>query len=246
MDKLPRIVGLLISYAVIIIITIIASALVVSAITDPASKAAIIVGEITLVGSIFTAIFGEISSYYRDKRLVLEKKWDLVFPFIKEHYNPWLNSAKSLKETLKTLEGDTSITIMTRLLFLIMVFYSYRLQFILKEGSVLLFMTSEEDKKADEAYRKLRSSLDWAGIETPIRVSQLQSLFITKSKPDDPYVQYKFEQDIQGNSYLKESREKLTSWIQSQEKLKEVDTNLAQFIETYQNSIAKLYTILNV
>src|SRR6266540_5013745 len=136
MENLQRIIFVLISYAVIIIITIVASYLIVAQIRDPAAKAAIIVGEITLVGTIFTALFGEISSYHRDKRLVLEKKWDIVFPLVQEHYNPWLNTAKSLKETLKyTLDRDRSIVIMTRMLYLIMVFYSYRLQFIMKHGS---------------------------------------------------------------------------------------------------------------
>ena len=70
---------------------------------DFSAKAAVIVGIIAFLGTIFTTLITELSSFYNRKKLILEKKWDLIFPLVKQHYNPCLNSAKSLQNALSKL-----------------------------------------------------------------------------------------------------------------------------------------------
>jgi hypothetical protein len=117
-------------------------------IPDFSAKASVIVGLITLLGTVFTGMFTQLTSYYKDKRIASEKKWELIFPFVKQYYNPWLNSAKSLHDSLNwLLKGDKSDIKITRVLYLIMVFYSYRLKLVIEGGAIILLTTTEEEKK---------------------------------------------------------------------------------------------------
>jgi hypothetical protein len=89
-------------------------------------------------------------------------------------------------------------------------------------------------------------NFSWAGDETPIRVSQLQGLFLKKDKLGDPYTQYKFEEEIAGIPYINDSKVLLKKWLESKENIDNVNLSIKKFIETLEESIDKLHNLLNL
>ncbi len=213
-------------------------------ITDIASKATIVGGILTLLGTIFSAVYKEFSSYYTARSENASKKWDLILPFIKTHYNAWINSALSLADTVKRIKDNNTVTDdqATRMLYLTAVFYGVRLRFVLNDGGLILLSTPEEEKKVNDAYREIIDSFQWFGTSTPNKVSELQKLFVEKNKPETPYVLTVFEKDVVSNTSLQTSRDTMKTWISNIDNRKNLFEKLNNFAEIFKISINKLYT----
>jgi len=207
-----------------------------------AAKANIIVGVITFFGVIFSALYKEISAYYQERSASINRKWDLIFPFIKNHYNPWINSAKSFRSALNTLDPNAlNDEVVTRVLYLTAVFYGIRLRFIIKDGGLILLSSDEEEKKVENAYRQIEKNFGWAKDETPRRVSYLQNLFLSKDTPNNPYVLAMFTKGLSRDGTIKESRDKLRLWL-TKENIEKLSMTLDDFINCFKASVDKLYT----
>ena len=237
----------------LIVIGILASSLVIFlanffivyfGITDIAPKGSLLGAVLTCLGVIFSAVYKEISSYYSNKDINASKKWDMIFPFIKNHYNPWINSAQSLEKALSSLDRKTiTDNQLTRILFLITVFYGRRLTFILKDGGLILLSSFEDEEEVTKAYRDIEIAFPWGGIDTPNRVSELQHLFISKDKDENPYVLFEFEKDLNAFPSLKQSRDLLKNWLAGEGNIVHVSKELNHFISKFKTSIHKLYKV---
>lgn len=212
---------------------------------DPTAQATVVAGAITVLGIIFSAMYGEISSYYTERSTNIEKKWDLILPLLKKHYYPWINSAKSLRDAISTAMNakKTNDEIVERLLYLTMVFYGYRLAFIMdpEAGGLILLSTSKEEDEVYESYREIERKFQWADIETPKRVSDLQQRWKTKNKSEASYVLQVFTNDLRKDKKLQDSKAKLALWL-TKENMKGLDQALGAFITLFKNDIDKLYT----
>ena len=233
--------GLFIFVAVVAIATLYVANFYITLIKDDAAKATIVAGVITFFGVIFSAMYNEISAYYKERSESINRKWDMIFPFIKNHYNPWINSAKSLLSSLDLNPNALSADAVTRVLYLTAVFYGYRLRFIVNDGGLILLSSDKEDRKVENAYREIERKFQWAKDETPRRVSYLQNLFLSRNKPDDPYVLSKFTDDLKEDQVLEDSRKILWSWL-TKENIDELKVATKDFIECFKASIDKLYT----
>ena len=211
---------------------------------DAAAKGTVAASAVTLFGVIFSALYKEISSYYQERSQSICRKWNLIFPFIKNHYNPWIGTAQSLLSSLKSL-NPASLTdeAVTRVLYLTTLFYGRRLRFIVNDGGLLLLSSNKEEKKVIAAYREIEKTYAWAGGngETQKRVSYLQKLFISEDKPDNPLVSWTFSEDVKKDPFLKESRDKLKQWL-TKENIAKLEVEMNDFIVCFKNSLDKLYT----
>lgn len=92
------------------IVAVLLTILGVSYLSDPASKATVVAAAVTVLGIVFSAVYGEISSYYKDRSANIEKKWNLIYPLLQQYYYPWISSAKLLRKALEKSnsfqEGD--------------------------------------------------------------------------------------------------------------------------------------------
>lgn len=75
----------------------------ISLFADFAAKATVAASVLALYGVIFTAIYNEISTYYKERKENISKRWEIILPFVKKHYNPWIGSAQSCFPQLNTL-----------------------------------------------------------------------------------------------------------------------------------------------
>lgn len=215
-------------------------------IDDTASRATIVAGVITFLGTIFATIYKEISTYYTDKNERGNKRWDLVLPMIKENYMPWISAASSLSNSFKSIQnGQKTDSQVNRILFLFTIFYGIRLRNLQKNGGYILLSSSEEEDVVDKAYQKVKSVLNWAGDETPNRVNELQELFITNEEEKKPYSIVRFEDDLNKRDSIKESKKKLEQWLTT-EKAKETQKELDNFIKVFKESIKKLSSYWDV
>lgn len=213
-----------------------------SSLTDYTAKATILAGVITFLGTVFTALYSEISSYYKDRSSNSEKKWNLIYPLIKQDYYPWINSALSLGEAFKLSIATITAKQVLHILYLIAVFYGYRLRFITGDGGVIILSSTKEENEVNQAYFQIIKTFQWAGDETPCRVSQLQELFISRNKKDDPYVLFKFEHDVKNDPSLQDSREKLEAWLKTDNNKQNVELALTNFTEIFNHDISKVYS----
>ena len=228
----------------IMILTIISYYALVQ-IPDFAAKAIVAGGFLTVIGTIFTTMITEISTYHKEKELRFQKKWDLIYPLINDYYGPWLSAAKSLQDSMRVFMTNKSEDNLTRFLFLIMVFYYRRLKLVTQGGSIIFLLTTEEEKKVNAAYSVVKSNLSWDQDSTPKRVSLLQNLFFKKNKLEEPYVLHKFEEDINKSKELKEIRAKLEQWVNSGDNLENSNKSITEFITTLEDSIHKFHDALN-
>jgi len=213
-------------------------------ITNDSAKATVVASVVTVFGVIFSAMYKEISAYYQERSANINRKWELIFPFIRKHYNPWISSAQSLLLSLKSLDPSAlTDEAVTRVLYLTGLFYGYRLRFIVNDGGLILLSSDEEERKVMSAYREIENSYGWAGSkgETPRRVSYLQKLFLSKDKPDNPYVLWTFADVVEKDGFLKESRDKLRLWL-TKDNVDNLEKKLEIFISCFKASIEKLYT----
>jgi hypothetical protein len=214
-------------------------------IKDAAAEAAIIGGVLTFLGTSYTALYNEISSYYKDRANNIEKKWNLIYPIVKEIYMPWIVSAKALYHAISALSPpriSPQETLHT--LYLTCLFYGYRLRFITGDaGGTVILSTTREEEKVNSAYYEISKNFEWAGssAETTIMVSELQHLFITKDKKEDPYVQFRFAHDIQERESLRKMRNELEQWLNNESNKLKVQKALKEFIHTFQVEINSVY-----
>src|SRR6266446_6231251 len=107
---------------------------------DPAAKATMVAAFIALFGVVFTAVFSEISAYYKDRGLGMEKKWELVFPLLRDYYNPWIQGSRYFSKFLRDLQKkkeekkEITLPVAARGLFYLTFFFSRRLKFSLEAG----------------------------------------------------------------------------------------------------------------
>jgi hypothetical protein len=78
----------------------------IKATSDLAVQGTVAASAVTLFGVIFSALYKEISDYYDERSQSICRKWDLIFPFIENYYNPWIGAAQSLLSGLKSLNPD--------------------------------------------------------------------------------------------------------------------------------------------
>lgn len=210
-------------------------------IDDLASRATIVTGVTAFFGTIFTTIYKEISSYYKDKTARATRRWNLVYPLITEHYMSWITSADSLDDAFKRINFEKiEDSHLNRILYLFAVFYGERLRFILKNGGYILLSSTKESAKINDLYNNIKSALQWAGSDTPRRVSELQKIFV-EGRKNGPYVLDDFVKELEKCSSIQESREILRKWI-TKEKSEKIVVELENFSNTFKKSIDKLST----
>jgi hypothetical protein len=110
------------------------------------AQAGVLAGIITFLGGVFAAAYKEISSYYQEKSINLQKRWDNIFPYIEKYYNPWINSARILKEGIVLLLDDKKKVEIDRLLYNLLLFYGYRLRLVINAGAIILLPSVEDER----------------------------------------------------------------------------------------------------
>src|SRR5205807_3150838 len=124
---------------------------VLNQVGDPAAKATTVAAFIALFGVVFTAVFSEISAYYKDRGLGMEKKWELVFPLLRDYYNPWIQGSryfsKFLRDLQKKKDEEITLPIAARGLFYLTFFFSRRLKFSLEAGGRPILANDQDEKK---------------------------------------------------------------------------------------------------
>jgi len=219
---------------------------VLNQVGDPAAKATTVAAFIALFGVVFTAVFSEISAYYKDRGLGMEKKWELVFPLLRDYYNPWIQGSryfsKFLRDLQKKKDEEITLPIAARGLFYLTFFFSRRLKFSLEAGGRPILANDQDEKKVLETYRAVEDSLDWGGIEPRSRTARLQGVFLEREKWGNPYLSYQFIADAtdkeKGEIY-KDCNDFL-EWLRKERGAKTA-VALEAFESAFSESINKLY-----
>ncbi|MGA3110455.1 MAG: hypothetical protein ABSE15_00300 [Candidatus Bathyarchaeia archaeon] len=210
---------------------------------DLTAKGAIAASVVTLFGVTFSAFYKELSAYYKERSRSISKKWKLIFPFIKDYYNPWVGSAKSWLNAIEQLKDNGSNQIvLTRVLYLTTLFYGLRIRLIRNNGGVLLLSSSKDEDNVSDAYDKLKEEFQWAESETTKRVSYLQDFFLSHDKKDAPLLFDAFYNEVEKNDNLKECRNKLGQWLTQKNNAETLTTNVEAFYTCFKGAINKLYT----
>jgi hypothetical protein len=231
----------------------------VTATTPAAIQAAIAGGLLTAMGTIFSAVYKEVSAYFQQTTDNVDKKVTMISPLVQKYYSPWINSAQILHgklESLMTKRPAEPEDVQT-LLYYLMVYYGYRMKFVLEAGGLILLSSTAEQNTVHDAYRAAEVALDWEGTKTHGDVSYLQMLFLTKNtagtdsdeqKEDSksstgaPYLFFQFNNDIAGDKRLTNMVGSLTGWVEKTEEVRAASDAVNQFALTFQNSIDQLYT----
>ncbi len=227
--------------------------------TPAAIQAAIAGGVLTAVGTIFSAVYKEVSAYFQQTTSNVNAKVTMISPIVQKYYSPWINSAQILHGKLESLTKSDVVApedIQT-LLYYTMVYYGYRMKFVLEAGGLILLSSTAQQKTVHDAYRAAEVALDWEGAKTHGDVSYLQTLFLTKNvaigsgtaKADGPspssgapYMFFQFSKDIQGDKILSSMTDSLTQWVGQKEKVRAASEAVNNFALTFQTSIDQLYT----
>lgn len=243
MARIVKLIVLIIIASIAGLLTIYIANWVIEPIKDYTAKATIVAATITVLGVIFSAMYNEISSYYKDRSANIGKRWELIYPLVKKHYFPWISLAKSLHRDIQRVMNEDSVgrNDQSQLLYLITLFYGYRLKFLIEDGGLILLSSSKEEDKVEEAYHQIEKALNWEGDKTPRRVSYLQNLFISKSKKNNPYVLDTFLDDLSHDPNLQQMLDTFGQWL-NKENMQNVDISLQKFITTFKSSIDKLYS----
>ena len=156
-------------------------------------------GVIGFFVTIITTIYKENSERYAEKRAHAQKRWELVFPILKDSYIPWINSAIKLRGSLnKEKIENLSDHNLNRILYFVCLFSGIRLRFIIKHGGSILLGTKTDEKNVKAEYKKVKDAFQWAGNKTPSKVSALQEYFLRNDKEDNPLVFKNFEDVLKG------------------------------------------------
>lgn len=221
-----------------------------------AGIATIIGGVLTLLGIIFTAGYNEISSYYKDRNQNIAKKWDLIYPYIKNHYNPWIASALAFHYSLQKIISATnsqqkiSSDQVTLTLYEMTSFFGNRLKFTIQEGGLILLSSTKEQKKVNEAYIEIEKKLRWGGAKTALFNSYLANLYY-QQQISQPYTLQMFAKNIESDKKsfsveeisLYKIKLQFENWITNySEEVIQVNESISHFADTFQISIDKLYS----
>src|SRR5205807_643569 len=219
---------------------------VLNQVGDPAAKATTVAAFIALFGVVFAGVFSEISAYYKDRALGMEKKWELVFPLLRDYYNPWIQGSKYFSGFLRELAAleeskDISLDEAARALFYQAYFYSRRLKFSLEAGGRPILAVDDDEEKALNAYRSIELSLQWAGKDTRSRVARLQKSFLDREKKE-PYLSNEFIADATNprNEEMHGDCEMLKEWL-TKERMNTTALALEEFESVFKKGINKLY-----
>jgi hypothetical protein len=201
----------------------------ITATTPAAIQAALAGGIITAIATVSSAIYKEASSYFQQTDSNVNAKVQMITPLVQKYYNPWINSAQILGKQLGALSTKKALENgdVESLLYHIMVYYGYRMKFLLESGGLILLSSVPEQDVVNQLYHDTETALDWKGAATHGDASYLEWLFLTYSsasagpggappkpgsvqpaKPDDaapkpatgqsaPYLFYQFNKDIQ-------------------------------------------------
>lgn len=211
-------------------------------IADDSAKAAILGSIFTIFATMFTVTFNAITSYYKEKNLIFQKKWEIAYPFIKEYYNPIINAGRAFRESLEPLKNKQKTEeIIRRAFFLNMVFFGLRLKFVIHGGSLILLSSTKDSEEIHNSFNGIKKNLQWAGERTPRLVQGLQSHFISNDKPKKPYSLYDMNNQLSELELLKESYPLFKDWIVNDENVSKLDQSLKDFISLFQEKIDKLY-----
>ena len=103
-------------------------------------------GLVTAMGTILTAVYKEVSAYFQQTTNNVDKKVTLISPLVQKYYSPWINSARILNGTLQrqTTEHPAEPEDIETLLYDVMVFYGYRMKFVLEAGGLILLSSTAE------------------------------------------------------------------------------------------------------
>jgi hypothetical protein len=95
----------------------------------------------------------------------VDKKVTMISPLVQKYYSPWINSAQILHGTLQrlTTKHPAEQEDIQTLLYHIMVFYGYRMKFVLEAGGLILLSSTAEQNAVHDAYRTAELALDWGG-----------------------------------------------------------------------------------
>ncbi len=176
----------------------------------------------------------------------MQKKWELIFPLLRDYYNPWIQSARYLSGYLKEIKDMKSFSVdeAARTLFYLTLFFSLRLQFSIKAGGRPILAEDKDEEQVLNSYREVERSLSWKESQTRSQVSYLQNFYIQKNKPDSPYLSYQFIQDAKDPNRQPELANicgDLQSWLN-----KDHAENAAKALDDFQlkfkNGIGKLYS----
>lgn len=214
-------------------------------ITELASIATIIASSFTILGAIFTAVYKEISSYYKDKSESSQKRWELVFPMIKENYMPWITSAHSLADSFgRSSNGTPTDGQLNRVGFLLALFYGIRLQNLQKNGGYILLSSPEDEEEVNKAYHEVKDVLNWAGEDTPNLANKLAEVFVSNESTEKPYSLSRFEKDLKTDEIVQKSMSALKNWITS-EKANNAKEKLTTFENVFKEKINELSSTWN-
>jgi hypothetical protein len=221
--------------------------------SDPTAKSTVLAALIGLFGVIFASTYTEIASFYKDReqerqRLVQEQatgrrqKWELVFPMIRDYYNPWIQTSLYLSRHLRTLKNPVPEESVNRTLFYLGLFYTARLRDSIHAGGRPILTSVTDEEEVSEAYRDVERSLNWDGEETRDDVSFLQLLFWKSDKPDAPYVYSSFATDLakRKNTRLVKIRDSLKLWL-NQTNAQTASEKLERFQRLFSAAINRFY-----
>ncbi|MDA4121848.1 MAG: hypothetical protein OK456_01555, partial [Thaumarchaeota archaeon] len=250
----------------------------ITATTPAAIQAAVAGGIITAIGTVSSAIYKEASSYFQQTDSNVDKKVTMITPLVEKYYNPWINAANTLAADLgnisKKLEKSKPVERdeVTHLLYGYLVYYGYRMRFILEAGGTILLTTAAEQKQVLQDYRDSETALDWKDTNIQESVSFLQDLFVTNGasinnphvgdknpsgtelsnsqksdgKADDPtqvtYLFYEFKADAEKNQTLHDMVDELSVWAKDDSKVKAAKGAVENFANTFQDAIDHLFT----
>ena len=240
---------------------------VIASVTDPAAKATIASAFIALAGVVFAAIFSEISSYYKDrerdiveerrkkeadiveqrrqKELGLQRKWELIFPMLRDYYNPWIQAASVFSNYLSRLKSSNSFSDeqASHILFYVSLFFAVRLRFQLYAGGRPILAQDIDEETVMSSYRAIENALNWTEDEDKKRkeVSFLQRSFIKRDKnKEDPYVYEAFASKLEEDPAMQTIRDEIKAWL-TKDHIEKTAEALVQFQSKFKEGINKFY-----
>lgn len=230
---------------------------ILAGITDPAAKATVASAFIALFGVVFAAVLTEISSYYKDrerniidqlkqKELGMQRKWELIFPMLRDYYNPWIQAASVFSGYFSKLKNSDSFSDeqASHVLFYVSLFFAVRLRFSLNAGGRPILAQDRDEEAVMSSYQAIEKALNWTEDEEKKRkeVSYLQRSFIKKDKnKEDPYVYEAFASNLRKDPALREIRDEIKGWL-SKDHVEKTAEALDGFQAKFKEGINKLYT----
>jgi hypothetical protein len=212
--------------------------------TDPGAVGTVLAAFIALFGVVFTAVFSEISAYYKDRGLGMQQKWKLIFPLLKDYYNPWIQHAFYLSDFLKEIKDSKSFSAeqATRILFYVSLFFTTRLRFSKKAGGRPILAEDSDEQSVLDAYHDVEKLLDWTNDQNRrTEIGYLQQRFMSKDRPEEPYTSYQFAKDVKANKKMQVIRDEIQTWL-TKKRAEDVAAALDVFQSRFRAGIEKLYS----